>query len=67
MAYIRKTRDEFDIEADHGYGYGYEVETSEETRKAAREQLKTYRENGITVPMRIVKRRVPIGTQEVNK
>lgn len=58
MAYVRKTRDEFDIEAN--YGQGYELETSESNRKEARAQIKTYRENGINVPMRIVKRRVRI-------
>ena len=33
----------FDLEGD--YGNGWEIVTSEETHKAAREQLKCYREN----------------------
>lgn len=33
----------FDVEGN--YGHGWEVLTSEETRKAAREQVKCYREN----------------------
>ena len=43
MAYTRKTMDRWDIETNSGYGW--DVEYSEYTRKAAREQLKCYREN----------------------
>lgn len=58
MAYVRKTRDRWDIETN--YGYGWEVECSEYTRAEAKAQLKCYRENvdaygtGIS---RLVKRR----------
>lgn len=56
--YVRKTRDEFDIEGN--YGYGWDVVTCEETRKAAREQLRCYRENEPSAQHRIVKRRVRV-------
>lgn len=55
--YVRKTRDEYAIEAD--YGYGWERVTSEDTLENARERLKEYRENE-KKPVRIRKRRVPI-------
>jgi len=43
MAYTRKTVDEYQI---HGnYGFGFEDVTAEDTYKAAKEQLKCYREN----------------------
>jgi hypothetical protein len=67
MTYVRKTRDEFDLEADYGYGQGWEVETSESTWTEARAQLRTYRDNGVFVPMRIVKRRVKIEREQVFK
>jgi hypothetical protein len=63
MPYIRKTRDEYDIESNHGYGF--DVVTCEETRQAAREQLRCYRENEPNASHRIVKRRVPITTEGV--
>lgn len=57
MAYIRKTEDEFDVEAD--YGQGWEIVTCEPTWQRARDRVKEYRENeGGTY--RIKKRRVPI-------
>ncbi|KAB0577203.1 hypothetical protein EI53_01224 [Fusobacterium naviforme] len=43
MAYVRKTRDRWDIETN--YGYGWEVENSEYTRADAKRSLKEYREN----------------------
>lgn len=58
MTYVRKTRDEWEIQSN--FGYGWDLETTEETLSAARAQLRTYREN-VSVPVRIVKRRVPIG------
>lgn len=58
MAYVRKTRDRWDIETN--YGYGWDVECSEYTGAEARQTLKEYRENvdayGIGVS-RLVKRR----------
>lgn len=58
MAYIRKTRDEYEIQ---GYisGYGREIETTEETWKAAKAQAKCYREN-VNYPIRIIKKRIRI-------
>lgn len=44
MAYIRKTRDRWDLMAN--YGYGWDVECSEYTYKDAKQTLKEYRENG---------------------
>jgi len=43
MAYIRKTRDEFELQGD--YGQGWECLTIEETYSAAREQRRCYQEN----------------------
>ena len=54
--YQRKTTDEYEIQGN--YGYGFEMVTTEETWKAAREQLKCYRENEPEYIHRIVKKRV---------
>jgi hypothetical protein len=54
--YIRKTRDEYDIESN--YGYGWDVETCEDTWKDAKAQVKCYRENCPGIPFRIKKHRV---------
>jgi len=43
MAYVRKTKDVYNIVTN--YGYGWEVECSEETYKEAKQRLKEYREN----------------------
>lgn len=56
--YKRKTVDEYEIQGN--YGQGFECVTTEENRKAAREQLKCYRENEPSVAHRIVKKRVKI-------
>ena len=60
MAYVRRTRDEFDLRAN--YGQGYETITCEATRREARAQMRCYRENGDHAPMRIVRVRVPIAS-----
>lgn len=60
--YVRKTRDEYDIEGNYGYGHGYEAVTTEDDRAGARERLREYRENEPGIPFRIRKRRVPIAT-----
>jgi hypothetical protein len=57
--YIRKTIDEYEIQGN--YGQGFECVTTEETWKAAREQLKCYRENEPQYSHRIVKKRVRRG------
>jgi len=41
--YQRKTRDIFEIWTN--YGYGWECETTEETLKEAKQQIKCYRKN----------------------
>lgn len=56
----RKTKDEYEIQGDYGYGHGWEKVTTEETWSAAKEQLRTYRENEPGVPFKIVPKRVPI-------
>lgn len=60
MAYIRKTYDEYELQANYGYGHGYECISTETTFRAAREQRKTYRDNGDHAPMRIVCKRVKL-------
>ena len=59
MAYIRKTRDEWEIQVNYGYGHGWECDATEETWKDAKAQAKVYREN-VTYPVRIVKKRVKL-------
>lgn len=54
MAYVRKTRDKWDIETN--YGYGWEVENTEYTREEAKRSLKEYREN-TNAMVRCIKRR----------
>jgi hypothetical protein len=61
MTYVRKTRDEYDIEQH--WDQGWETVCSENTRREARERLKEYRENQPEAPVRIVKRRVKINQQ----
>lgn len=55
MPYTRKTSDEYEVQGN--YGQGWEMVTTEETWKAAREQLKCYNENE-PYPHKIVKKRV---------
>jgi hypothetical protein len=50
MAYVRKTRDEFQIFLN--YGGGWEHEISEDNRKDMRERLKEYRENCPQYPIK---------------
>ena len=57
MAYVRKTRDRWDVETN--YGFGWEVECSEYTWKDAKMQYRCYRDN-ISGLVRLVKRREPI-------
>lgn len=58
MSYVRKTHDEWDIEQKTSEGW--ELVSCEVTRKAARQDLRDYRENQPEYPVRIVKRRVKI-------
>lgn len=57
MAYIRKTRDRWDIMTN--YGYGWECECSEYTWTEARQTVKEYREN-TNAAIRIEKHREQI-------
>ena len=63
MAYVRKTRDRWDIETN--YGYGWDVECSEYTYKEAKDRLKEYRENVYGAGIRMRKRREPVGLYPV--
>jgi hypothetical protein len=58
MAYQRKTRDEIRLYVN--YGGGWEHETTEDSWKEARAQLKCYRENCPQCPAQIKKCRVPL-------
>lgn len=62
MAYKRKTRDEWHIEVNYGYGDGWEHECTEHSFRAARDQVRTYREN-CDYPVRMRSRRVPIDAE----
>ena len=57
MAYVRKTRDRWDIETN--YGYGWECESSYDTYAEAKRDIKGYREyiGAYGGSARIVKRR----------
>ncbi len=57
MAYVRKTRDVWRIYVDYGYGDGWEHECTELSRKAARENIKAYRENYPQYPVKVVQGR----------
>lgn len=58
MAYVRKTRDEFEIQ--QFTPYGWECATTEDTLKDAKVRLKEYRANQPEYAARCVKHRVPI-------
>lgn len=58
MAYIRKTKDEFQLLCN--YGEGWEYLLTEYTLKEAQTQLKDYVENMPDYQYKIVKKRVPI-------
>ncbi len=60
MAYKRKTKDYFSIQSYYGSQYGWEEMTAENTRKAAKEQVKCYRENEPQYSHRIVLKREKI-------
>lgn len=59
MAYVRKTRDVWNIETN--FGYGWEYETSEDNYQAAREQLRCYQRNSFgKFRVRMVRKREKI-------
>lgn len=58
MAYVRKTVDTWEIQ---GFYHGsWELETTETSRKDAKERIKEYRQNMPSVSHRIVKKREKI-------
>ncbi len=57
MAYVRKTRDVFEVRGDYGYGHGFECVTAEESRREALARLREYRQNEPGVPFKLVKTR----------
>jgi hypothetical protein len=59
-----KTETIYVLQGDYGYGYGWEDLTAEKTRKAARQQLKTYYQNAPDGVYRTIARRVWRDTQE---
>ena len=60
MAYIRKTRDEWQIHQNFGYGHGWEEVCAEDTRKEALARLREYRENQPEYPVKVVLKRIRI-------
>lgn len=60
MAYIRKTKDEYQLLCDYGNGDGWEYLIAENTMKEARERKREYMENMPEYSYRIVKKRIPI-------
>jgi hypothetical protein len=58
MAYIRKTKDEYQLLCD--YGDGWEYLLAENTMKEARKRKREYIENMPEYSYRIVKKRIPI-------
>ena len=60
MAYIRKTRDEYQLLCNYGYGDGWEYLIAEDTMKEAKQRKKEYMENEPQYLYKIVKKRVPI-------
>lgn len=57
MAYIRKTRDEWEIQGN--YGHGWECVNTEDTRQDAKRSVSEYRANE-SAPFRVVKKRVKL-------
>ena len=60
MAYKRKTRDEYEVQQYYGDAYGWEVVCTETSEWDAVQTKKDYLNNEPFIPVRIVKRRVPI-------
>ena len=58
MAYVRKTKDRWDLMSN--YGYGWECEVSYDTYKEAKADLIAYRENCPNYSFRLEKHREPI-------
>lgn len=59
MAYVRKTKDYYEIQSCSNDGTVWSTESSNDTMKEAKRELKEYRENGYH-NVRIKKVRIPI-------
>lgn len=61
MAYVRKTRDEYEVQIDYGYGYGFVGVISSDTYAEAKAYYRDYLENDRDMKaIRIKKVRVKI-------
>lgn len=60
MAYIRKTKDEYQLLCNYGYGDGWEYVLAEDTLSEAKKRKREYMENMPQYPYKIVKKRVSI-------
>ena len=60
MAYIRKTRDEWEVQGYYGSEYGWETVTAADTLTEARDYLRDHRENEKGVSFRLKKKRVKL-------
>lgn len=60
MAYVRKTRDEYEVQIDYGYGFGFERITSSDTYAEAKADYCDYVKNERDIKIRIKKVRVKI-------
>lgn len=60
MSYIRKTRDEYQVQGNYGYGHGFEMVTAEDTYKEAKASLREYRDNEPGIPFRIVCKQIKL-------
>ena len=60
MAYVRKTKDEYQLLCNYGYGDGWEYVTAEDTMSAIKQCKKEYIENAPQYQYKIVKKRIPI-------
>lgn len=58
MAYVRKTKDEYQLLCN--YGYDWEVVLTEETVKEIKQRKKEYMENMPQYPYKVVKKRIPL-------
>ena len=66
MAYIRTTRDTWQLHVN--YGQGWEHEITEDSFRAARDRRREYHENCPEYPTKIVYRREPIeGEADLNQ
>lgn len=65
MAYQRKTKDTWEVQANYGYGDGWECVGGGETRREALADLKDYRANAPEYPYRLKKVREKIEQPQV--